>query len=86
EAVKVVMAEGARSVIVAATHGVLSDPATQRLADCGATEVVITDTLPIPEEKRVEPLTVLSIAPLIARAIREVFDDGSVTSLFDGNA
>jgi len=86
EAVKVLMAEGARSVIVAATHGVLSDPATQRLGECGATEVVITDTLPIPEEKRVEPLTVLSIAPLIARAIREVFDDGSVTSLFDGNA
>src|SRR5690625_27858 len=86
EAVKVLMAEGARSVFVAATHGVLSDPATQRLGECGATEVVITDTLPIPEEKRVEPLTVLSIAPLIARAIREVFDDGSVTSLFDGNA
>ena len=86
EAVKVLMAEGARSVIVAATHGVLSDPAVQRLGECGATEVVITDTLPIPEEKRVEPLTVLSIAPLIARAIREVFDDGSVTSLFDGNA
>lgn len=85
EAVKVLMNDGARSVIVAATHGVLSDPATQRLADCGATEVVITDTLPIPAEKRGGPLTVLSIAPLVARAIREVFDDGSVTSLFDGN-
>ncbi|PJO85940.1 ribose-phosphate pyrophosphokinase, partial [Salmonella enterica subsp. enterica serovar Kentucky] len=79
------MNDGARSVIVAATHGVLSDPATQRLTECGATEVVITDTLPIPAEKRGGPLTVLSIAPLVARAIREVFDDGSVTSLFDGN-
>ena len=71
---------------LAATHGVLSDPATQRLAECGAREVIITDTLPIPDEKRFEHLTVLSIAPLIARAIREVFDDGSVTSLFDGNS
>ena len=49
-------------------------------------EVVITDTLPIAEDRRFPQLTVLSIAPLIARAIREVFDDGSVTSLFDGQA
>ena len=48
--------------------------------------MVVTNTLPIPAEKRFPSLTVLSIAPLIARAIREVFDDGSVTSLFDGNA
>ncbi len=47
---------------------------------------MVTNTLPIPSEKRFPQLTVLSIAPLIARAIREVFDDGSVTSLFDGNA
>ncbi len=86
EAVKVLLREGARGVIVAATHGVLSDPAPQRLQDCGAREVIVTDTLPIPTEKRFERLTVLSIAPLIARAIREVFDDGSVTSLFDGNS
>ena len=86
EAVKVVMDAGARSVTVAATHGVLSDPAAQRLQECGATEVVVTDTLPITADKRFDKLTVLSIAPLVARAIREVFDDGSVTSLFDGNA
>jgi ribose-phosphate pyrophosphokinase len=48
--------------------------------------VVVTNTLPITADKRFPELTVLSIAPLIARAIREVFDDGSVTSLFDGNA
>jgi ribose-phosphate pyrophosphokinase len=47
---------------------------------------VVTNTLPIAADKRFPELTVLSIAPLIARAIREVFDDGSVTSLFDGNA
>ena len=86
EAVKVIMDAGARSVTVAATHGVLSDPAAQRLQECGATEVVVTDTLPITADKRFDKLTVLSIAPLVARAIREVFDDGSVTSLFDGNA
>ena len=84
EAVRVLLAAGARDVLVAATHGVLSDPARVRLADCGAREIVVTDTLPIPEERRFEQLTVLSIAALIARAIREVFDDGSVTSLFDG--
>jgi ribose-phosphate pyrophosphokinase len=86
EAVRVCLAAGAKDVIVAATHGVLSDPAAQRLSGSGAREVVVTDTLPIDEDRRFEGLTVLSIAPLLARAIREVFDDGSVTSLFDGAA
>jgi ribose-phosphate pyrophosphokinase len=84
--VKEVLADGARDVVIAATHGVLSGPARERLSDCGAAEVVVTNTLPIPEEKRFGSLTVLSIAPLIARAIHEVFEDGSVTSLFNGNA
>ncbi|WP_152192366.1 ribose-phosphate diphosphokinase [Georgenia satyanarayanai] len=86
EAVKVVKQAGARDVIVAATHGVLSDPAAQRLSECGAREVIITDTLPLDASKHFPQLTVLPIAPLLARAIRAVFDDGSVTSLFDGNA
>jgi ribose-phosphate pyrophosphokinase len=85
-AVTVLKNAGARSVIIAATHAVFSDPAAQRLAESGAREVVVTNTLPIPAEKRFEQLTVLSIAPLIARAIHEVFDDGSVTSLFDGRS
>ncbi|ABY24709.1 ribose-phosphate pyrophosphokinase [Renibacterium salmoninarum ATCC 33209] len=85
-AVQVLKDAGARDVIIAATHAVFSDPAAERLANCGANEVVVTNTLPIPEEKRFESLTVLSIAPLIARAIKEVFEDGSVTSLFDGQA
>jgi len=76
---------GAKDVIVAATHGLLSGPAVERLRDSGIFEVIVTDTLPIEEEKRFENLTVLSIAPLIARAVKEVFDDGSVTSLFNGN-
>ena len=86
EAVRVVLEAGAKDVLVAATHGVLSDPATERLQSGGAREIVVTDTLPIDEDRRFEKLTVLSIAPLIARAIREIFDDGSVTSLFDGQA
>jgi ribose-phosphate pyrophosphokinase len=85
-AVRVLLEAGAKDVIVAATHGVLSDPAIDRLSQCGAREIIITDTLPIADDRRFEQLTVLSIAPLIARAIREVFDDGSVTSLFDGQA
>jgi ribose-phosphate pyrophosphokinase len=75
---------GAADVIVAATHGILSDPATESLKNSRISEVVLTNTLPIPPERQLDKLTVLSIAPLVARAIREVFDDGSVTSLFGG--
>jgi ribose-phosphate pyrophosphokinase len=68
------------------THAVLSDPATDRLKNSRISEVVVTNTLPLTDEQRFDKLTVLTIAPLIARAIREIFEDGSVTSLFDGNA
>ena len=71
-------------MIVAATHGILSGPAVDRLKNSRISEVILTNTLPIPPERQIDKLTVLSIAPLIARAIREVFEDGSVTSLFDG--
>jgi ribose-phosphate pyrophosphokinase len=77
---------GAADVIVAATHAVLSGPAVDRLKNSRISEVVVTNTLPIEEERQFDKLTVLSIAPLIARAIREIFDDGSVTSLFDGHS
>jgi ribose-phosphate pyrophosphokinase len=77
---------GATDVIVTATHGVLSGPAVDRLKNSRISEVVITNTLPIDDDRRFDKLTVLSIAPLIARAISEVFEDGSVTSLFDGQA
>lgn len=76
---------GAAEVIVAATHGVLSDPAAQRLQESRISEVVVTDTLPIDESRRFEKLTVRSIAPLLATAMHEVFTDGSVTRLFDPN-
>jgi ribose-phosphate pyrophosphokinase len=78
--------QGADKVIVAATHGVLSGPAVDDLKNSRISEVVITNTLPISQEKQFDKLTVLSIAPLLARAINEVFSDGSVTSLFDGQS
>ena len=86
KAVDALFAAGAKEVIIAATHAVFSGPAIDRLKASKVTEVVVTDSLPIDEDKRFDGLTVLSIATLLARAIREVFEDGSVTSLFDGHS
>jgi ribose-phosphate pyrophosphokinase len=86
KAADALMSSGAAGVVIAATHAILSDPAVDRLKNCPALEVVVTNTLPIPDEHRFDKLTCLSIAPLISRAIREVFEDGSVTSLFNGRA
>jgi ribose-phosphate pyrophosphokinase len=77
---------GAIGVVVAATHAVFSNPAVEILQSPVIDKVVVTDTLPVPEDKRWDRLTVLPIAPLLARAIHEVFEDGSVTSMFDGAA
>ena len=86
KAADALMSEGAAGVIIAATHAILSDPAVDRLKSSVATEIVITNTLPVDPGRQFDKLTTLSIAPLIARAIHEVFEDGSVTSLFDGHA
>jgi ribose-phosphate pyrophosphokinase len=86
KAVDALIEAGAKDVIIAATHAVLSGPAIDRLKKSRVSEVVVTNTLPIAEESRFDNLTVLSIAPLLARAIKEVFEDGSVTSLFDGHS
>jgi ribose-phosphate pyrophosphokinase len=86
KAAEALFEEGAARVVVAATHGVLSGPAVDRLKNSRISEVVLTNTLPIPDNKRFDKLTVRSIAPLIARAINEVFSDGSVTSLFGGHS
>ena len=84
KAADILFESGAADVIVASTHALLSDPATERLKNSRISELVVTNTLPLPPEKQLDKITVLSIAPLIARAIREVFDDGSVTTLFGG--
>ena len=83
KAVAGVLEAGATKVVVAATHGVLSDPAAERLSQCGAVEVVLTNTLRITDSQRFPQLTELSVAPLIGQAIRQAFTDGSVTSLFE---
>jgi ribose-phosphate pyrophosphokinase len=84
KAAEILHEAGSAEVLVAATHAVLSDPATEKLKNSRISDVVVTNTLPLPPEKRLDKITVLSIAPLLARAIREVFDDGSVTTLFGG--
>ncbi|WP_022889995.1 ribose-phosphate diphosphokinase [Agromyces italicus] len=86
KAAEALKAAGATGVVVAATHAVFSNPATEILQSDFIDRVVVTDTLPLPEEKRWDRLTILPIAPLLARAIHEVFEDGSVTSMFDGAA
>jgi ribose-phosphate pyrophosphokinase len=85
-AAEALKAAGAIGVVVAATHAVFSDPATEILQSPFIDQVVVTDTLPLPPEKHWDRLTILPIAPLIARAINEVFSDGSVTTMFDGDA
>ena len=86
KAAEALKANGARGVTIACTHAIFSGRATEHLSQDFIDQVVVTDTLPIPEEKRFDKLTVLSIAPLLAQAIHEVFEDGSVTSMFDGAA
>ncbi len=85
-AAEILFEQGAAQVIVTATHGVLSGPAVDLLKNSAISEVIVTNTLPIQPEKQFDKLTVLSIAPLIARAITEVYSEGSVTSLFDGQS
>src|ERR1700729_20602 len=86
KAAEALFEQGATQVIATATHGVLSGAAGDILKNSRISEVIITNTLPVPQEKRFDKLTVLSIAPLLARAISEVYSDGSVTSLFDGQS
>ena len=86
KAAEALQKQGAASVVIAVTHAILSDPAVDRLKNCPATEVVVTNTLAIAPDRQFDKLTVLSFAPLISRAIREMFDDGSVTKMFDGSA
>ncbi len=83
-AADLLMAEGATTVWAMATHGVLSDPATDRLKNSVIEKVVITNTLPLPPEKQFDKIEVLSIAPLVASAIHAVFEDESVSEIFGG--
>ncbi|MBC8364994.1 MAG: ribose-phosphate diphosphokinase [Actinobacteria bacterium] len=76
---------GASRVVAATTHAILSGPALQRLGDSSIEKVVVTDTIPLPEGADTGLIEVLSIAPLLARAIGAVFEDASVSEIFGGN-
>jgi ribose-phosphate pyrophosphokinase len=75
---------GASDVWAMATHGVLSDPAADRLKAAPISRVVVTDTLPVPEDRVFDKLEVLSVAKVIADAIDAVFEDTSVSEIFGG--
>jgi ribose-phosphate pyrophosphokinase len=76
---------GAADVMVAATHGVLSGPAIDRLKNAPIREVVVSNTLTIPAEKQFDALRVISIAPIIAEALSAVFVEASVSEIFRGD-
>ncbi len=76
---------GAAEVYIAATHGLLNGPAVDRLKNGPIREVIVTNTVPLSDDKRFDSLKVLSIAPLLADAIDAVFEDGSVSELFGGD-
>jgi ribose-phosphate pyrophosphokinase len=83
-AVELLKDQGATEIWVVATHGVLSGPAVDRLKNAPVAKVVLTNTLPIGSEKRFDQLEVISVAPVVADAIRAVFEDASVSELFGG--
>lgn len=82
EVARALRQHGARSVIIACTHPVLTAGAVQRLREAPVDEVVVTNSIPVPEDKMGPPLTVLSIAPLLAEAIVRVHENRSVSELF----
>jgi len=83
-AADLLLARGATEVWAMASHGVLSGPATDRLKNSKISRIVLTNTLPLPPEKQIDKIEVLSIAPLIADALNAVFDDTSVSEIFGG--
>ncbi|QAB18262.1 ribose-phosphate diphosphokinase [Leucobacter muris] len=86
KAAEALKANGAKGVTIACTHAIFSGRATEHLSQDFIDQVVVTDTLPVGPDKQFDKLTVLPIAPLLAKAIHEVFEDGSVTSMFEGAA
>jgi ribose-phosphate pyrophosphokinase len=82
EVVRALQREGVEEMYACATHGVLSDPAVDRIATSGLREVVLTDSIPLPPEKRLPLITTLSVAPLIGEAIRRIHRGESVGALF----
>jgi len=82
QAVEAVKREGARRVLACAVHGVLSGPAIKRIEESGLEEVIITNSIPLTQDKGLAKIHVLSVAPLLAEAIRRIHDEESVSTLF----
>ncbi len=82
-AAKALIEKGAKAVYACATHAIFSDPAAEILQDSPLEEVVVTDSIHLPQEKQIPKLTVLSVAPLLAEAIRRIFEEIPVSMLFD---
>jgi ribose-phosphate pyrophosphokinase len=82
EASRFVLDQGARSVRAVATHGVLSGRAVERLFECPVENIVVTDSVPLPEAKRIKKIDIVSVAPLFASAIKAVHHGDSVSALF----
>ncbi|MGP1569765.1 MAG: ribose-phosphate diphosphokinase [Eubacteriales bacterium] len=74
---------GAKEVYACATHPVLSGPAVQRIEDSEIKEMVLLDTMPIPQEKLIDKIKVLSVAPILSAAISRIFTNESISKLFD---
>jgi ribose-phosphate pyrophosphokinase len=85
EVVRALEREGVTEMYACATHGVLSDPATERIRDSALREVVLTDTVPLPPAKRLPKITTISVAPLIGEAIRRIHRGESVGALFSSD-
>ena len=84
EGARALAEQGSSHVYAAATHGLFSGPAVNRIEDSPIEGVVVTNTLPVPEQKQFAKLTVVSIAPIIGSALRAVFEDTSVSEIFHG--
>ncbi len=84
EAARALKRAGAKTIYGAVTHAVLSGPAVSNIASSPLQEFIVTDTIPLPEDKRHRKLKVLSVAPLLGEAIRRIHDERSISSLFDG--
>lgn len=82
ETVRALEREGAKRIFACATHGVLSDPAIERIRAANVAEVVLTDTIPLPPAKRLPKITTISVAPLIGEAIKRIHRGESVGALF----
>jgi ribose-phosphate pyrophosphokinase len=82
EAAKILLKEGARQVFACATHAVFSPPAIERLSSGCLEEVIVTNTIPIPEEKRFKQLTVISVANFFGETILRLHEESSISNLF----